>query len=43
MFEPFAGSGTTGVAALWCGHRVLLAEQVPAYQEIALEELRTMG
>lgn len=43
VLEPFAGSGTTGVAALRRGHRVLLAEQVPAYQEIALEELRSVG
>lgn len=35
VFDPFAGSGTTGVAALMEGRRVILCERVPEYAEIS--------
>ena len=35
VLDPFAGSGTTGVAALMEGRRVILCERVPEYAEIA--------
>lgn len=35
ILDPFAGSGTTGVAALLEGRRVILVERVPEYAEIA--------
>ena len=35
LLDPFAGSGTTGVAALAEGRRVILCERVPEYAEIA--------
>lgn len=35
ILDPFAGSGTTGVAALAEGRRVILVERVPEYAEIA--------
>lgn len=35
IFDPFAGTGTTGVAALLEGHRVILVEREPRYAEIA--------
>jgi site-specific DNA-methyltransferase (adenine-specific) len=35
ILDPFAGSGTTGVAAALEGRRCLLVEQDPAYAEIA--------
>jgi len=35
IIDPFAGSGTTGVAALSEGRRVILCERVPEYAEIA--------
>lgn len=35
IIDPFAGSGTTGVAALAEGRRVILCERVPEYAEIA--------
>lgn len=35
ILDPFAGSGTTGVAALMKGRRVILCERVPEYAEIA--------
>lgn len=35
ILDPFAGSGTTGVAALAEGRRVILCERVPEYAEIA--------
>jgi site-specific DNA-methyltransferase (adenine-specific) len=37
--DPFAGSGTTGVAALELGRRVLLIDQSPAYAERMKERL----
>lgn len=35
IVDPFAGSGTTGVAALLEGRRVILCERVPEYAEVA--------
>lgn len=35
ILDPFAGSGTTGVAALLEGRRVILFERVPEYAEIS--------
>lgn len=35
VIDPFAGSGSTGVGALAQGRRVILAERVPEYAEIA--------
>lgn len=35
ILDPFAGSGTTGVAALLEGRRVILCERVPEYADIA--------
>lgn len=35
ILDPFAGSGTTGVAALLEGRRAIMVERVPEYAEIA--------
>lgn len=35
VLDPFAGSGTTGKAALAEGRRAVLVERVPGYAEIA--------
>ncbi|HEX7124163.1 MAG TPA: site-specific DNA-methyltransferase [Thermodesulfobacteriota bacterium] len=35
VLDPFAGSGSTGIAALRAGFRCLLIEREPAYAEIA--------
>lgn len=35
ILDPFAGSGTTGVAALLEGRRAILIERVPEYAEIS--------
>jgi len=37
VLDPFAGSGSTGVAALIEGRRVILCEKVPEYARIARE------
>jgi DNA modification methylase len=39
VFDPFTGSGTTGLAALKNGRRFLGIEISPAYRSIALERL----
>jgi DNA modification methylase len=39
VLDPFGGSGTTGVAGLLTGRRVLLIEKDPEYHRIALERL----
>lgn len=39
VLDPFAGSGTTGAAALRLGRRVILIEKDPAYAEIARARL----
>jgi site-specific DNA-methyltransferase (adenine-specific) len=39
VVDPFAGSGTTGVAALRTGRRFLGCELVPAYHAVATERL----
>jgi site-specific DNA-methyltransferase (adenine-specific) len=35
VLDPFAGSGTTGVAALMEGRRVILVERTHEYSDIA--------
>lgn len=40
VLDPFAGSGTTGVAALQLGRRVVLVEQLEPYCRIAEQRLR---
>ena len=40
VLDPFAGSGTTGVAARICRRRFLLIEKDPAYHKAACERLR---
>jgi site-specific DNA-methyltransferase (adenine-specific) len=39
ILDPFAGSGTTGVAALRLGRRVILIEKDPKYAALALERM----
>jgi len=39
ILDPFAGSGTTGVAAIRLGRRFLGWEMNPAYVEIARKRL----
>ncbi len=39
ILDPFAGSGTTGVAALMEGRRVILCERVPEYAAITRARL----
>lgn len=39
IFDPFAGSGTTGVGALMEGRRFLGVEKIPAYADIARRRL----
>ena len=40
VLDPFAGSGTTGVAGLLAGRRVFLIEQDPNYYNIMVERLK---
>jgi site-specific DNA-methyltransferase (adenine-specific)/modification methylase len=40
ILDPFAGSGTTGVAALRLGRRVVLIEREPRWAELCRERLR---
>jgi len=40
ILDPFAGSGTTGIAAALEGRRCILIEKEPAYAEIARERVR---
>ena len=40
ILDPFAGSGTTGVAAISEGRRCLLIEKEPAYAEICRRRVR---
>ena len=40
VLDPFAGSGTTGVAAISEGRRCLLIEKEPAYAEICRRRVR---
>jgi site-specific DNA-methyltransferase (adenine-specific) len=40
VLDPFAGSGTTGVAARHCNRRYILIEQDAAYHRIAEERLK---
>ncbi|MEM9492101.1 MAG: site-specific DNA-methyltransferase, partial [Myxococcota bacterium] len=42
ILDPFAGSATTGVAALRLGYRFLGCEIVPAYAHIARNRLRSI-
>jgi site-specific DNA-methyltransferase (adenine-specific) len=39
ILDPFAGSGTTGVAALRLGRRVILIEKDPKYAALARERM----
>ena len=40
ILDPFAGSGTTGVACLRLGRRFIGIEREPKYHAIAVERLR---
>ena len=40
ILDPFAGSGTTGVAALGAGHRFIGIEREAAYAQLSTERLR---
>jgi site-specific DNA-methyltransferase (adenine-specific) len=40
ILDPFAGSGTTGVAALRLGRRVILIEKDPKYAALCVERMR---
>lgn len=40
VLDPFAGSGTTGVAARMCGRRFILVEKVWRYYQTALKRLK---
>lgn len=39
VLDPFAGSGTTGIAARRCGRRFILIEKFPQYYSAALRRL----
>ena len=39
LLDPFAGSGTTGVAALRLGRRAILIEKDPKYATLARERM----
>jgi len=43
ILDPFAGSGTTGVAALRLGRRAILIEKDPAFAMIAVERMTAEG
>ena len=43
VLDPFAGSGSTGVAALRTGRRFLGVEIVPEYADLAAERLTAAG
>lgn len=43
VFDPFAGSGTTGKAALSLGRQFIGCEIVPEYYEIAVERMTFKG
>lgn len=40
ILDPFAGSGTTGVAAIHEGHRAILCEMVPEYAQVCVERVQ---
>lgn len=40
VLDPFAGSGTTGIAAIQAGHHFIGVEREPAYYELSVERLR---
>lgn len=40
VLDPFAGSGSTGVAAVLAGRRTILIEKDPGYAEIAVQRVR---
>ena len=40
VLDPYAGSGTTGVAALRLGRRVILIEKDPKYAALCVERMR---
>ena len=40
VLDPFAGSGTTGVAALRLGRRVVLIEKNAEYAALCVERMR---
>ena len=39
VYDPFMGSGTTGVAAVACGRRFVGYETIPEYQERAMQRI----
>lgn len=41
IFDPFMGSGTTGVAAVQLGRKFIGIERDPAYFEIACRRIET--
>ncbi len=43
VMDPFAGSGTTGEAALRLGHQAILIDANPAYCAIAEQRLKTLS
>lgn len=43
ILDPFAGSGTTGVAALRLGRRAILIEREPKYAAVARERMLAEG
>jgi site-specific DNA-methyltransferase (adenine-specific) len=40
ILDPFAGSGTTGVAALRLGRRCILIEQKPEYAQLCIDRMK---
>ena len=39
ILDPFAGSGTTGIAALRLGRRVILIEKDPVYARLCVDRM----
>ena len=43
ILDPFAGSGTSGVAALRLGRRAILIEKDPKYAALCIERMTAEG